>query len=334
MIRVRSLLLNLALASVVVLVMFAVIEFGLRLTGFSYVLYPQDIEFGMPDPVVMEAGFLEDQDLFWVTKDYPQKLERLARKRPPLLFMGDSCTHLGRYDEALVERLALRGETLYSGNLGVAGWSSYQGRQQLERDVVPLAPAVVTIYYGWNDHWIGFGVEDTEVARIKSGISGRFDHLRTAQLLNKSRLAFGSMETAFPNRVPLGAFRDNLRAMIETSQKNGIRPMLLTAPSSHEMGNEPEHLGTRWLREVDDLVPMHQSYVEAVRDVAAVEQVPLCDLEARFNALGQAKEEELFMEDGIHLNPEGDTQIAAFLDECLQEYDLWSLILQRGKDAS
>jgi hypothetical protein len=42
--------------------------------------------------------------------------------------------------------------------LAVGGWASEQGLRQFRRDVLPLHPRVVmTIYYGWNDHWIAFG---------------------------------------------------------------------------------------------------------------------------------------------------------------------------------
>jgi hypothetical protein len=31
---------------------------------------------------------------------------------------------------------------------------------------VPLAPRVVVLYFGWNDHWIGFGLEGDQIARV------------------------------------------------------------------------------------------------------------------------------------------------------------------------
>ncbi|MEM8995652.1 MAG: SGNH/GDSL hydrolase family protein [Acidobacteriota bacterium] len=164
----RRLAANLALSASTLLFLLAVLEMTLRLSGFSFVLYPEDIEFGRPDPVMLEVGFTPDDDLFWVTRDYGQKLEELRQKKPPLLLLGDSCTHLGRWDRALAglaeDRLGRRPRF---GNLAVAGWSSYQGRRQVERDVPALEPRVVTVYYGWNDHWIGFGIEDRNVARVR-----------------------------------------------------------------------------------------------------------------------------------------------------------------------
>jgi hypothetical protein len=50
----------------------------------------------------------------------------------------------------------------------VGGYTTYQGLRQLERDVATLHPVIATFYYGWNDHWIGFGIEDRDVARRTS----------------------------------------------------------------------------------------------------------------------------------------------------------------------
>ena len=151
----------------------------------------------------------------------------------------------------------------------MAGWSSYQGRRQLERDVAPLRPRVVTLYFGWNDHWIGFGIEDKNVARVKAVFSSRWSRLRLVQLATKATVALGSRDTAYPNRVSLADFGANLRAMVRQARSRGIRPVLVTAASAHVAGEEPEQLTERWLRDLSELVPLHRSYVAAVRAVAA-----------------------------------------------------------------
>ncbi len=327
--RLRALAVNLALAAFSIVLLLAVFELALRLTGFSYVLYPRDIEFGKPDPQLMAIGFTEDDDLFWVTPGYSEKLDRLRSERPRVLFMGDSCTHLGHYDDELAALVASRdGRTLSYGNLGVAGWSSFQGRRQLERDVVPLQPAVATFYYGWNDHWIGFGIEDKNVALVKRVFSGPWRHWRVAQLATKAAVAIGARETAYPNRVSLADFSGNLRAMVRRARDAGIRPLLITAATSHREGAEPEELAARWLRELSELVPLHQSYVAAVRDVAREEKAPLCDAAARFAALPRAEIDASFMADGIHLTAAGDLRLAAMLYDCFAREGWLELITE------
>ncbi len=327
--RLRAAAVNLGLALATVAGLLGVVELTLRLTDFSFVLQPRDVEFGKPDPRLMKIGFLADDDLFWVTRDYPEKLARLAAERPPLILLGDSCTHLGRYDEALARLHAERtGRELAYGNLGVAGWSSYQGRRQLARDVLGLAPRVVTIYFGWNDHWIGFGLEDTTIADIHRVFSSRLSGSRFVQLLTKARVAWGVRETAYPNRVSRQDFSANLRAMVRRAEAGGIRPVLLTAASSHVEGNEPAGLGERWLRDVSELVPLHRSYVEAVRRVAAQEGAALCDLARRFDELPRGERQTSFTTDGIHLSAAGDRRLAAFLYDCFERDGLLELLQQ------
>ncbi len=325
--RLRDLAINLALALLSVALLLAVVEVALRLSGFSYVLYPQDIEFGKPDPQLMAIGFEEDDEVFWVTRGYREKLERLRSERPAVLFLGDSCTHLGHYDDEVARLVAEKhGAALAYGNLGVAGWSSYQGRRQLDRDVLPLAPAVVTIYYGWNDHWIGFGIEDKNVALVKRVFAGPWSDWRVVQLAIKAVVAIGARKTAYPNRVALSDFRENLRSMVRQARTGGIRPLLVTAATSHVQGEEPEELALRWLRDLSELVPLHESYVAAAREVAREEGVPLCDAAARFAALPRAEVEESFMADGIHLTATGDRRLAQILYDCFEREGLLEVI--------
>ncbi len=323
----KNALTNLAVVSVTVVVLAGIIELTLRLTGFSYVLYPEEIEFGRPDPVLLKTGFREDDDLLWVTRDYPEKLARLRRERPAVVFMGDSCTQLNRYDRHFARLFAeRRGTTLAYGNLAVAGWSSYQGYRQLARDVGPIRPRVVTIYYGWNDHWIGFGIEDKNVARVRRVFSSRWSGLRVVQLVTKAMIVAGTRDTAHPNRVSLKDFQDNLRGMATLAKSRGIRPVLLTAATSIRAGGEPPHLTERWLRDLSELVPLHRSYAEAVREVAASEKVVLCDLERRFAELSSAESERTFRADGIHFTTEGERRVAESLYQCFETHGLLEIL--------
>ncbi|HEX9736110.1 MAG TPA: GDSL-type esterase/lipase family protein [Thermoanaerobaculia bacterium] len=300
-----------------------VVEVGLRLVGFSYVLYPEEIEFGKPEPELLKEAFREDDELFWVTRDYPQKLRRLAAERPEIVFMGDSCTQFGSYDRELARLVEeRRGRELRYGNLGVAGWTTFQGRRQLARDVVALTPRVVTIYYGWNDHWMGFGVDDATVARIKGVFSSRWSRLRVVQLATKAVVALGAHRAAWPNRVSLAAFRANLRAMVGEARAAGVRPLLLTAPTSIREGAEPEYLAARWARDLSEVVPLHRAYAEAVREVAASAGAALCDLERSFAALPRVELDAAMMADGIHLTEEGSRRLADVLFACLEREGL------------
>jgi lysophospholipase L1-like esterase len=74
------------------------------------------------------------------------------------------------------------------------------------------------------------------------------------------------------------------------------------------------------------LIPLHQAYVEVVRETAAESGAPLCDLAARAEALPWAQRTALFSGDGIHLSPQGDAAVAQWLFECLEHEELWPIL--------
>ena len=88
--------------------------------------------------------FQPDRDLIWVPKDYPQKIDTWIDKHPFIVFMGCSCTELGTYDRCLKSLVDQNHPTnvFQYVNMGVSGWSSYQGLQQLKRDVPRIRPQI------------------------------------------------------------------------------------------------------------------------------------------------------------------------------------------------
>lgn len=140
---------------------FAVAEITLGVMGFTFLPNPTEVRFGWPDPVTLKQRYRVDDRLFWAPKDYPEKIAAWRNKSPSIVFMGCSCTEFGRYDEYFVDMVRERhvDKRMDFVNVGVAGWSSYQGLQQLKRDVLPMKPKVLSIYYGWNDHWKSSGLK-------------------------------------------------------------------------------------------------------------------------------------------------------------------------------
>jgi lysophospholipase L1-like esterase len=281
---------SMLLMSMLISLIFA--EIVLRLIGFNLVFYPTQVQFGWPDPVTLQDLYQPDSELLWVPKDYYSKVATWKGKRPSIVFMGDSCTQFGRYDkflESIIHERDPNGAFTFV-NVGVGGWSSYQGLQQLKRDVLPMEPRAITIYYGWNDHWTSFGIEDKEIGKfmVPPALLKIYSKSRVLQLINKAIFTLKPttvQDKRKPERVSLSDFTSNILQMIQIAREGGITPILLTAPSSHKKGEEPAYLTDRWLNDLNELVPLHQKYVQAMRDIASRERVPLIDLYAEFGRL-------------------------------------------------
>lgn len=290
-------------------------ETALRVARFHFDLVPS-LEFGWPDPVAMRDAYTSDPDLVWVTRNYRETLLGAHRTHPAVVFMGDSCTQFGSYPSKTMAVLEERGSRLYPGiKVGVGGWSSSQGLAQLTRDVIPLHPRVVTIYYGWNDHWIAMGLTDPEIMRAH-GLRTLAEHLRLAQLWMKLDVGRAAHRSPVPNRVPMHDYQANLLQMAAEARAAGIVPMFITAPSNHTVGHEPEYLAQRHLRSLAELVPLHTAYVQATRDAALAGHAPLCDAASAFAAL-PAPHDVYFQKDGIHLTDAGNSEMARIVGDCL-----------------
>jgi lysophospholipase L1-like esterase len=293
-------------------------ELALRIAGFSYHLRPEQIQLGWPRSLAsLGDEYRTDPDLLWVHTNYAETLARARADRPAIAFLGDSCTDYTRYPEFLLAELSQRGPAgRWPGvNLGTAGWTSFQGLRQLRRDALALRPRVITVYYGWNDHWIGFGLPDRDVARLLAETGSRWQGVRLVQLGEKAWIA--THRSADNRRVPLPEFRANLHEIVRLARAHGIEPVLITAPTAHQKGSEPQYLKGIFIRRLEDLVPLHQEYVEAVRGVAREDRAVLCDLAAEFATVPPDRRASLFLKDGIHFNHRGAQRAATLLAGCL-----------------
>jgi len=194
-----------------------------------------------------------------------------------------------------------------------------------------MKPHFITIYYGWNDHWKSFGIEDKAIGKY---ILASYSNIRIVQLVNNAIFSFKrrndekKQRRSNPRRVPLADYRYNLLEMVRIAKKNDITPILITAPSSHVRGNEPAYLKRRFLKNLHELVPLHREYVQVVRDVSAAEGVHLVDLYAKFYQYPRKDIEEYFFRDGIHLKEKGNQKMAALIYEYLVKNNLNAQLME------
>jgi lysophospholipase L1-like esterase len=293
----------------------AVCEASLRVAHFHYQPFPM-VQFGWPEPRVIVNNFHQDADLLWVTKDYEERLAAVRRTRPDLLFLGDSCVEFSHYPRLVLEQLAARGLVLTGAKLSVPGWSSEQGRAQMSRDLSATRPRVVVVEFGWNDHWDALGPPDADTHPSALAVWADI-HLRLFELCMKARDGFEKRRHPdSPRRVSLERYRDNLTAMARMAADMKARLVLVTAPSGHTAGAEPAYLVARHLRHLQDLIPLHQQYVQATRAVAGATGAMLCDAAAAADGAGDARH-GLFRHDGIHFTAEGDAFMATLVAGCV-----------------
>lgn len=213
------------------------VEAGLRLVGFEFELLPS-MPFGGSDSSTPNL-YAPNPDLLWVPNGYRESLEFARRSHPAVVFMGDSCTEFGNYPTYTLERLAKVRPELASGiALGVGGWSTEQGLAQLRRDVLPLLPRLVTLYFGWNDHWVALGPPDAEVRRGSTLIRVAA-HSRLLQLVVKAWMVAGRTGSERPNRVALPQYLANLRAMIRLGEGAGVRVVVITLRRTMSRAGSP-----------------------------------------------------------------------------------------------
>jgi lysophospholipase L1-like esterase len=306
---------GLLLAVVAILLGLLAAEGGLRLARFQYQVAPV-VQVGWPDPQTIQSHYAVDPDLFWVTQDYQHKLREARRTRPAIVFMGDSCTEFGQYPAlTLADLLSVHGLAVQGVHLATGGWTSEQGLAQLRRDVVPLHPRVIVVFYGWNDHWMALGPTDQDLAKTH-GLIRWSRHVRIAQLALKVWMGMAARRAQGENRVPPKRYLENLRSIAAEARQAGIVPVFVTAPSNHIRGHEPQYLALRHVRNLADVVPLHEQYLQLTRQAAAGTDAVLCDAAAHFAAL-PSPHDGYFRNDGIHFTADGDRELASVVSGCI-----------------
>lgn len=241
-----------------------------------------------------------------------------AKNTIRIICMGDSCTYLSvpAYPELAEAELAEMGKegTLYEVvNAGIKGLSSFWGFQLLHHELIHMSPDIVTVYFGWNDHWSSamrdkitreLALKERHLKFFKALISRwrLYQGLKSIILPERRENEIPYQETLF-RKVPLDDFFENLGNIISLCRSRDARVLLITPPHGLDIKDIPSFLlPLGKVSTKQELVALHESYIQAVRTVAAEQKVDLLDLAAVFENMDR---EPLLKEDGIHLTPEG-----------------------------
>ncbi len=200
------------------------------------------------DPVLFWS--LKPNNLFWNVNEagYRGPLRPMTKPAGTLRVccLGDSCTfglgtpplsydrtYAARLEALLIERLGRAVEVL---NFGCPGYSSFQGRQQLEKVVAAYHPDFVTAYFGINDGFPAVGFPDAEqrpwetppgwVGRTQALLRHSDFYILLANGLTWARRSTGRQDIP---RVSLTEMRQNLEAMKRLGATGGFRVIVVPA---------------------------------------------------------------------------------------------------------
>ncbi|MDD4872655.1 MAG: SGNH/GDSL hydrolase family protein [Kiritimatiellae bacterium] len=251
-----------------------------------------------------------------------------------VICMGDSCTGQGMppYSSIMHEMLTnspLTEHVWESFNMAVHGYSTAQGLRLFQKQGKALKPDVVTLYYGWNDHWLGGRLPDSK--RMVTIGSHSFE-VTLFNILNKKRFGQFLLSTFSSNRplpkddtsgfrVPPGEYHQTLETFIAEIRAINAIPILLTAPRAETLTGLLVTNGQA--RSLEETIKAHDLYIEITREIAREHNVVLLDLAAIFSGKDSAG---YFQDDGIHLKGSGRKKIAEELYRTLESLvkgDMW-----------
>lgn len=200
--------------------------------------------------------------------------------------VGDSCTfgtgveHSQTYGVQLASLLErAHGERrVHSALLALPGYSTFQDRVLLEQLAARVDPDVVVLYCGaWNDYSPALRLTDAQWAEeFTSQSRWRLPRVAAALLREDvhetarvQRDAFERGEQPAVRRVPLVAFRANVRDMLTRARAIGADALVVLPPL-------PAYTRTRY--------PIAESYRAALRELASEHGVEVLDAQEVFDS--------------------------------------------------
>jgi len=311
---------KIAFSLIAVVLFFGFFELMMRVAGFRFDTTVEQMEFSFPlddyNQNAPQKYLQQDDALFW--KPIAGVLGHDAKgfygpefsaKKPEGVFrivcLGDSCTHFGpiSYPDILRDFLEREAPGRFEViNAACIGYTSFQGRTLLEQQVLDWSPDLVTVYFGWNDHWLARGVEDKNQAVAQPSTATRWlNRLRLMQLARM--LSSGSQDRQIDvMRVSTDDYADNLMTIAQKCNESEAMVWYITAPHALDLGIPPYLYSSGEISNPDDLIPLHRQYNQIVADVAQQQQASLIDLQAEIDQMDKSN---LFIDDHIHLSPQG-----------------------------
>ncbi len=297
-------------------------EVFLRLSQFHY---ETGIQFGFPRSF---QKFTPHEDLFWTLPANQAGISSLGFpgdeiKIPKsvevcrILFLGDSVPMQGYPDvvETLLNQQPLE-KPAESVSLAMAGYSTYQGRVLVNKFGEVIAPDIVVVAYGWNDHWLAYGAIDSQkVIEVDQTWPQRtftfvYTNMRLLQWIRYLLTPVLGANVALDSvRVPLAEYVENLIHIGEFFEGRDVPVVFITPPSAHYMLGVPDELvDDGFAVNKESVIELHKAYNQALRDTAEPRGWLILEQEETFAASPDLS--RIFIYDGIHLTENGLNVIA------------------------
>jgi lysophospholipase L1-like esterase len=232
-------------------------------------------------------GIITRRTFEYIPEPYPQRLERLAAER------------LG----------AGKIEVL---NAGVAGYNSFQGVMLMRTKLRDLEPDLVTVRYGWNDHFMAaldggaYSYREPESAAVlamqdlllRTSLYGFFRRVAVdvrSLVAARPTGRVAALPSEWRPTVPREAYRHNLRRIVQLARAEGARVWLLTSPHAFVTDANRDHyddfpmsakqlLVFNALPSFERLIEIHDDYNDVTREVGAELGVTVVDMDAIYRA--------------------------------------------------
>jgi len=179
-----------------------------------------------------------------------RRLPLVAHPRQRIAFLGDSCTFGFGVDDN--ERFAALLQARFPGvqavDLGVPGYTAYQGRLRLERFPFPSSPSVVVVTFGFNDQAPWDNVSDLDQAAHlwverswighSSLLMGIASMLRPNPATAPEPTTAGSQATAPRPRLSDDEFANEIRAIAAWCRDHHAMPVLVVWPFRGQLARD------------------------------------------------------------------------------------------------
>jgi len=196
-------------------------------------------------------------------------------------------------------------------NMGVSGYSSYQGLKKFRQDIDIFHPSLIFVAFGWNDASPDMGIPDNKFTTVLSTLLSPLNTSRLFQVIKyySDVVVQKFIQKPFPNgpRVSFDDFKYNLIEFITLAQKNNSSIIFLTRPHADFTNTDRNNWRLRVLENNN-----------IIRAVAFEYKILLIDMEKIF--LEQYPNE---LSDDCHFTQKGHTAAATVIYAFLKQNNLF-----------